>query len=334
MTNQPTEMRRRASALCPVTTADVQGDKHFSTPYPLARGTYRYDRQNRTQVIEQGNRRLVVHYQNPPAKTRAWLIPAGMGMMVLLLLIFVMSAIAAWWNNWQTDQKYGLPRAYQVDAVVGHNDSDQRPSHFIFQNLHGHIVIIEMSGGDPAHTHIYTGPTLLGDRADKAPATADFDDETGKGTIDMVVHVENQRIVFLNDGTQFKQQTETRLCRMHCQVQGYATDEKHIYSEIGSGSDGYNRRPQLTALLEAAKQGAFDVLVIATHNRLSRRLAHAAAIIDELQQYGVQVESVDGHNPDDVTPLVQALREHVAGIERQMINRRIKYGIAAKKAQR
>ena len=65
--------------------------------------------------------------------------------------------------------------------------------------------------------------------------------------------------------------TQIRLCRLHCQVEGYATDEKHIYSEIGSGNDGYNRRPQLTALLEAAKLGAFDVLVIATHNRLSRR---------------------------------------------------------------
>jgi DNA invertase Pin-like site-specific DNA recombinase len=128
--------------------------------------------------------------------------------------------------------------------------------------------------------------------------------------------------------------TETRLCKMHCHVQGYATDEKHIYSEIGSGNDGYNRCPQLTALLEAAKLGAFDVLVIATHNRLSRRRAVAAAIIDELQQYGVEVESIDGHNPDDMTPLVETLKGYVAETERQMINQRIKYALATKKAQR
>ncbi len=121
---------------------------------------------------------------------------------------------------------------------------------------------------------------------------------------------------------------------MHSLIHGYTTDDKHIYSEIGSGTDGYNRCPQLTALLEAAKQGAFDVLVIATHNRLSRRLAYATAIIEELQQYGVEVESIDGHNPDDVTPLVQTLREHVAETERQMINHRIRYAQATRKAQR
>jgi site-specific DNA recombinase len=128
--------------------------------------------------------------------------------------------------------------------------------------------------------------------------------------------------------------TQIRLCKMHCQVQGYATDEKHIYSEIGSGNDGQSPRPQLTALLEAAKQGAFEVLVIATQNRLSRRLIHANTIIEELQQYGVQVESVDGHDPDDMMLLVETLREYVAHTEREMINQRIKYGIAAKKAQR
>ena len=98
--------------------------------------------------------------------------------------------------------------------------------------------------------------------------------------------------------------TQIRLCKMHCQVQGYTTDEKCIYSVIGSGNDdSYNRHPQLTALLEAAKLGAFDVLVIATHNRLSRRLAYAAAIIEELQQYGVEVESIDGHNLTDIDTL-------------------------------
>jgi len=75
------------------------------------------------------------------------------------------------------------------------------------------------------------------------------------------------------------------------------------------------------------------VLVIATHNRLSRRLAQTTALIDELQQYGVQVESIDGHNLTDMAPLVQALTEHVAEIERQMISRRIKHAIATKKAR-
>jgi hypothetical protein len=207
MVNQPTEMKRRASARQSITTADVQEDENFYIARPIARSTYRYDRRDGTQVIEQGNRRLVVHYQKPPAtKTSHWLVPAGLGMIVMLLLVLLISAIANWWNTYQTDQKYGNPRTYQVDAVVGHNDSNQNPSHFIFENLHGHVLIIEISGGDPAHVHTYTGPILLGDGAALAPVTGEFDDETGKGTIDMVVHVDKQRLVYLNDGTQFKQQ--------------------------------------------------------------------------------------------------------------------------------
>ncbi len=128
--------------------------------------------------------------------------------------------------------------------------------------------------------------------------------------------------------------TQMRLCRMYCQSHGYTVDDKHIYSEIGSGNDGYTRRPQLAALLDAAKQREFDVLVIATHNRLSRRLAHAAAIIEELQQHGVQVENVDGQNLDDFTPLVQALREQVSQTEQQKIVSRMQLGKAAKRAQR
>ncbi len=128
--------------------------------------------------------------------------------------------------------------------------------------------------------------------------------------------------------------TQIRLCRMYCQIQGYTTDGDHIYSQIGSNTDSYNQHPQLTALLEAAKLGAFDVLVISTHNRLSRRLAYATAIIDELQQYGVEVESVDGHDLGDITALAEAIREHVSLVERQMRGKRIKAGKAAKKAER
>ncbi len=206
MQDQPREMRRRASARrsLPV-TVDVQGDDNFYITHPVARSTYRYDRRDGTQVIQQGNRRLIVHYQQPLRKSQPhWLIPAGIGMIATLLLIFLISTIANWWNNWQTDQQYGLPRTYQVDAVVGHNDSDQYPSHFIFENLHGRILIMEISGGDPAHSHIYAGPTLLGAGVDKTPVTGEFDDETGRGTRDMVVHVGQQRIVYLNDGTEFR----------------------------------------------------------------------------------------------------------------------------------
>jgi DNA invertase Pin-like site-specific DNA recombinase len=101
------------------------------------------------------------------------------------------------------------------------------------------------------------------------------------------------------------------------------TSQRHFVdhptnSEMGSSNDGYNRRPQLAALLEAAKQRAFDVLVITTHHQFSRRPAQATAIIEELQQYGVQVESVDDHGPDDATSLVQVLTGFAAVFQQNM----------------
>jgi hypothetical protein len=170
---------------------------------PIARGTYRYDKRGNQQVIRQGNRQLVVHYEKPQRKSH-WLVPAGIGVIVTLVILCLLSAIANWLNNWQTDTKYGYPRIWQTDAVVGHYDSEQNPSHFIFENLHGHILIIEISGGDPAHSHIYSGPTLLGGNGDNFPVTGEFIEENGRS--DMIAHVDNQRIVYVNDGIQFKQQ--------------------------------------------------------------------------------------------------------------------------------
>ncbi len=197
-------MRRASSLPAPITTDVVEDSKFYAVP--TARGTYRYNKQDKVRVIRQGNKQLVVHYQNPPAHKLAWLFPAGMGVIVTLISLFLMSVIANWWNNWQTEAKYGYPRTSQLDAVVGHYDSDQYPSHFIFANLHGHIVIIEISGEDATHSHIYTCPTLLGDGADKIPVTGSFNDEDGDGKLDLILSVEKQRIVYINDGNEFKQQ--------------------------------------------------------------------------------------------------------------------------------
>jgi hypothetical protein len=113
------------------------------------------------KVIRQGNKQLIVHYnQQPPAK-RSVLVPVFIGAVCTLLIVLGINALVHWWSDWRTDTVYGYPRIWQTDAVVGHNDSEQRPSHFIFQNLHGRILIMEISGDDPAHARIYAGPTIL-----------------------------------------------------------------------------------------------------------------------------------------------------------------------------
>ena len=59
---------------------------------------------------------------------------------------------------------------------------------------------------------------------------------------------------------------------------GYAIDESHVYQEVLSGSE-YKNRPQLSLLFGAAKQGAFDVLVVFALNRPPRNPADVAILL-------------------------------------------------------
>lgn len=132
------------------------------------------------------------------------LIAIILGMSMMALLALTLSAVGSWWQVHQDDVTYGRPRTFQVDAVVGHNDSAANPSHFLFLNLNRHVVIIEMPGGDPAHARIYNGPTLFGDGQNLTPVTAEFRDVNGDGKPDMIVHIQDQTLVYINDGTQFR----------------------------------------------------------------------------------------------------------------------------------
>lgn len=131
------------------------------------------------------------------------LIAIVVGMLLMAALFLTMNSIGSWWQIHQDDVTYGRPRTYQVDAVVGHNDSPSKPSHFIFLNLNRHVEIIELPGGDTTHARIYTGPTLFGNGQDLTPITGEFKDVNGDGKIDMIVHIQDQVLVYLNDGTQF-----------------------------------------------------------------------------------------------------------------------------------
>lgn len=132
------------------------------------------------------------------------LVAIILGMMMMALLAFTISSVGSWWQMHQNDVTYGRPRTFQIDAVVGHNDSLANPSHFIFLNLNRHVIIIEMPGGDSSKARIYNGPTLFGDGQDLTPVTAEFKDVNGDGRPDMIVHIQDQTLVYLNDGTQFQ----------------------------------------------------------------------------------------------------------------------------------
>ena len=129
----------------------------------------------------------------------------GVGMLAMLALWVALSSLITCWNTWQDDMRYGHPRTYQVDAVVGHNnDSRANPSHFLFLNLNRHIEVIEIPAGDPTKMKVYIGPTLFGDNDDLTPVTGYFKDVNGDGKPDMILQIHDTTIVFINTGDSFR----------------------------------------------------------------------------------------------------------------------------------
>ena len=144
---------------------------------------------------------LDTQQEHQAANKRLPLVTLLIGMIITILLLMVLNALTSWWQEYQDNLHYGYPRTSQLDAVVGHNDSQQNPTHFIFLNLRGHIEVIEIPGGDASHARIFTGPTLFGDGRDLTPVTGEIRNEDGRR--DLIVHIQNQQIVFVNDGTTF-----------------------------------------------------------------------------------------------------------------------------------
>ena len=140
-----------------------------------------------------------------PRRRFHWLFFVGIAFMVAILGYVGFGALGTWWQNHQNDAAYGYPRTFQIDAVVGHNgDSQANPSHFIAENLRGHIIIIELPAGDISHALIYSaGPVLTGNRPDLIPVTLSFQDEPGSKGPAMIVNIEGSTMVWLNNGTKF-----------------------------------------------------------------------------------------------------------------------------------
>jgi hypothetical protein len=184
---------------------DLEEDDAYYTQRPHTSAVRYVPRQ---QVIQRGNKRIIVHNEPPPGRKLHWSFILGVGMLLMLAVWALGSYALSWWQNHQLDSIYGMPRTFQTDQVVGHSDSTGHPTHFIAVNLNSRITIIEVPGGDSQHARIYSGPTLFSDNGDTIPVTLEFYDVNGDGKVDMVVHVGDQKIIYLNDGTQFKPQQQ------------------------------------------------------------------------------------------------------------------------------
>lgn len=180
--------------------AEIEDDDEIYRVKPHT-SAIRYDTPRRTATLDDPKKTRLI--QQHRLNSGGWLIVIGLGMFVMLLGWIAFNALANWWIVTQNDWTYGRPRTYQVDHVVGHHDNAAHPSHFLAQNLNRRVFVIEFPGGDPSKALTYLGPTLLGDGQDLTPVTLTFEDRNGDGKPDLNMHIADQVIVFLNDGTKF-----------------------------------------------------------------------------------------------------------------------------------
>ena len=136
-----------------------------------------------------------------PAKPLA--IAAG-ALLCALAVYATVSAAIEWTQVKVDDLQFGRPRTAQMDAFVGHGETDGVPSHFIAMNLNRQVTIIELPGGDSTKATTIVGPYLFGQGEDLTPVQTSAQDVNGDGKPDLVVSVKNEQLIYVNDGSAFK----------------------------------------------------------------------------------------------------------------------------------
>jgi hypothetical protein len=135
-----------------------------------------------------------------------WLIFVGLAILLMIAGFVAFSDLGSWWQTHTDDSDFGNPRTFQIDAVVGHGDSNSNPSHFIALNLKGEIVVLEMPGGNVKKAISYPITTLPGNQGNP-PVRLVFQDFDHDGRIDLLVQIGDPpttiTYMLFNNGTQF-----------------------------------------------------------------------------------------------------------------------------------
>ncbi len=93
--------------------------------------------------------------------------------------------------------------------------------------------------------------------------------------------------------------------RTHCRDQGWTLSQDAIFRDDGYSGASLNR-PGLDQLRDRIKSGDIERVLITAPDRLGRKYAHQAIIIDEFERLGCQLEFLDrpmGQDPHDQLPL-------------------------------
>jgi hypothetical protein len=222
----------RTNASPPVIADDYEleeDESYYTTRLPTSARRYQDYQVSPEQVYTSGNTRYHVRYVDvPKRKSRQQLSPPrerytdevealpqakqhihpllylGVGMLAMAALFLLLSSAASWIQTTKDDLTYGRPRTFNIDAVVGHNDSAANPSHFIAINLYRHVQVIEISGQDSTKERTFQITTLFGDGENLTPVTLSFRDVNGDKKPDMLIHIQDQTLVMINDNGTFR----------------------------------------------------------------------------------------------------------------------------------
>lgn len=124
---------------------------------------------------------------------------------LFVLLAYACLAVATGWGTiWLDDLRYGRPRTQHRSGMVGHNEGNGEPTHFLAMNLNRRVVVIELPGGDVTKAQTLQGPYLFGADEDLTPVGLRLQDINDDGKSDVVVSVKNEKIIYINTGESFR----------------------------------------------------------------------------------------------------------------------------------
>jgi hypothetical protein len=131
-----------------------------------------------------------------------------MGIFLTLLILgwLGLNYVTSWYQGVQNDWTFGKQRHFELNAVVGHLDSQTNPSHFTAENTNGEIIVIELPGGNVSKAKIYQIETVPNNTGNP-PVKLSFQDMNGDGKPDMLVAIGDGSatlyITLWNNGSEF-----------------------------------------------------------------------------------------------------------------------------------
>ena len=124
-----------------------------------------------------------------------------------------------------------------------------------------------------------------------------------------------KRVSDPKQATGYSLDTQENACREYAQAHGYQVLEAHVYTEMHTGVELWER-PELTRLREAIRRHELDVLICHDIDRFGRDPAHQIIVLQEAQHYEVEVEFV--LTPLDNSPegdLIRYVKGYAASVE-------------------